>query len=148
MVVIVNAIVKKIPKNVYKLIRSFIDSSLSIKYPWNFGVRLSTLTTFIKFKKWHLKIYETKGGLSAELEGYGAKVIYNPDILLEIYDGKEIIFRAESFEKIVATYIESDGPYMEPLPISALIEKLNFYIDAVHMLISTPSDQEQEEKQD
>jgi len=30
MVVIVNAIVKKIPKNAYKLIRSFMDSSRSI----------------------------------------------------------------------------------------------------------------------
>ena len=148
MVVIVNAVTKKVPKNVYRLVRSFVDSSSKVTYIWNFGVKMKEMITFIKFGKWILKVYITERGLSAELEGKGAKVVYNPDLLLEIYDGKEIVFKAETLERIVATYIESDGPYMEPIPLSTLIEKLDFYIDAVHMIISTPSDQKQEEKQD
>ena len=148
MVVIVNAITKKVPRNVYKLIRSFIDSSSKVTYIWNFGVKMKEMITFIKFGKWVLKVFIMQRGLSAELEGKGAKVVYNPDILLEIYDGKETVLKLETVEQVVATYIESDGVFMEPIPLSLLIEKLDFYIDAVQMIISTDLAQKQEEKQD
>ena len=136
MVVIINAKVIKIPKSVYRLVRSFVDSSKSIRYVWNFGVKMGEMVRFTKFGKWVLKIYITEKGLSGELEGYGVKVKYDPDVLLEISIGKEIIFRTETVEEIVATYFESDGPYMEPLPLSELIEKFDFYINAVSMLLS------------
>jgi len=136
MVVIVEAKIEKVPKSVYRLIRSFVDSSRSIKYIWNFGVKIGNMVRFTKFDKWVLKVFMTEEGLSAELEGYGVKVKYDPDILLEVSVGKEIVFRAETPEQVVATCFESDGPYMEPLPLSELIEKFDFYINAVSMLLS------------
>jgi len=142
MVVIVNAIVKKIPKNAYRVIRSFVDSSKSIKYHWNLGVRIGNLVRFVKFGRWILKVFIAEKGLSIELEGYRTKIVYNPDLLLEISVGKEVVFKAESFEKIATTYVESDGIFMEPLPLADLIDKFDFYINAVSMVLAQEQNKE------
>jgi len=136
MIRIVDANVKKIPRNIYRLIRSFIDSSTKTTYIWNIGVRMGSIVRFVKFGKWILVIYITEKGLSAELCGYGIKIVYNPDILLEISDGKEVVFKSETIEEIVKIYFESDGPYMEPIPATYLIEKFDFYINAVSMALA------------
>ena len=117
MVMIINAITKKVPKNVYKLIRSFVDSSMANKYLWNLGVRIGNIIRFTKFGKWILKVFIVEKGLSIELEGYRTKIIYNPDLLLEISVGKEVVFKAESFEKIATTYVESDGIFLSLIHI-------------------------------
>jgi len=143
MVQIIDAKIVKVPKNVYGLVRSFVNSSLSLIYIWSFEVKMGDVVWFIKPGKWILKIYKTEEGLSAELCGYGAKIVYNPDVLLEISLGKEVIFRSRSFEKIVTTYIESDGVFMEPIPLSLLIEKLDHYIDAVNNYVKIITGQEQ-----
>jgi len=143
MIQVVNADIKKVPRNVYRLVRSFIDSSLSDKYHWNTGIKLSNLTTFVKFRRWRLKIYEMNNGISIELCGYGAKIVYDPDFLLEISIGKEVVLKLETDNEAIKTYIESDGPYMEPLPLIDMIEKLDHYIDAVMSYTKTVSDQEQ-----
>jgi len=143
MIQIIDAKIVKVPRGVYKLIRSFIDSSLSSKYHWNTGIKLSKLTTFTKFKRWRLKIYEMDNGVSIELCGYGAKIVYDPDFLLEVSIGKEIIFKLESIDEAIKVYFESDGPYMEPIPLSLLIEKIDHYIDAVESYIKKTSSQEQ-----
>jgi len=143
MIQVKSADIKKVPRNVYRLIRSFIDSSLSDRYHWNTGIKLSKLTTFTKFKRWRLKIYEMDNGISIELCGYGAKIVYDSDFLLEVSIGKEIIFKSESIDETIKVYFESDGPYMEPIPLFHLIEKFDIYIDTVGKYIKTALAQEQ-----
>lgn len=51
-----NAVIFELPKHIYNIIRSFVESSDRIVYDYNVGVRLKNEIFFIKEGKWILKI--------------------------------------------------------------------------------------------
>jgi len=60
----------QVSKDVYNIIRSFVESSPKPEYEWNTGIDMGNYVMFVKQGKWILKVWKEvrKGDVVAELE--------------------------------------------------------------------------------
>ena len=93
-----NAVIFELPKHIYNVIRSFVESSDRIVYDHNVGIRLKNEIFFIKEGKWILKI-RNKDEFS-ERESIVSLISYsnNTEILdMFIVEGK-LVLRIYTYE--------------------------------------------------
>jgi len=132
MVKVIDANVVNVKKNIYRVIRSFVDSSTKDSYHWNTGVRVGDVVTFTKMNKWTLRIIKTQ--CTAILASDDVEVVYRPchqcsnGSMLEIYYRGKIELAIPTLEEAVKTFIVADVPYATPLQLIDLIEKMQYYM--------------------
>ncbi len=143
-----------IPKKLYNLIRSFVESSSKSEYSWNEGYRLGNVVTFRKKGKWVLEIYTEasepgngQGTVIASLAGNCVDVnvvvwkardiervtkieqsYLNPDDLICTYEIDKIHYTSEDAYTI-AFVPDKEVPYARAILLAEVIEKFREYFE-------------------
>jgi len=135
MVQVVDANIVKVNKNVYRVVRSFVESSRKNQYHWNVGVRYGDEVIFNKMNKWILRIVKNQC-VAVLASDYGVEIIYRPchdkcssdGSMLEIYHRGKIELTVATIEDAIKTFVTADVPYAIPLQLIELIEKMQYYM--------------------
>ena len=131
MVQVVDANIKSVPKNVYRVVRSFIESSMKDQYHWNVGVKVGEEVTFTKMNKWRLTVLRNQ--CTAVLTSpHDVEIVYKQcsDKLLEIRHRGKVELEIFSMEDAIKTYVTADVQYATPLPLIDLVAKIQYYLSA------------------
>jgi len=141
----------KIPKKVYNIVRSIVESSTKPEYMHNQPIKVSeNIVKFVKYRNvrrmWTVVVEKFS---SEEGEGYRAEVLEAP-ITLTIYKVKvqqneygipvactnnfELEVNGHRFTDVYeleATYVTSDAPYSKPICLADLTQRLLLFVDTV-----------------
>ena len=128
MVKVVDANIIKVKKDIYRVVRSFVDSSLKESYHWNIGVKMGEEVVFTKMNRWSLTIITNQ--CTAIITGSDVEIIYKhcSDKLLEIRHRGKVELEVFSMEDVIKTYLVTDAPYATPIPLVDLVEKIQHYL--------------------
>lgn len=123
--------IHQIPRLKYNTIRSFVDSSTKMKYPWNTPMKLGNLIEYIKLGRWRLTC--NADTLDCVLhDRYGRRVF---SYIRDTTGGKELIIFDE-FPAIEIDYyslshlntaVFSSAHFARPVRIVEILERLNYY---------------------
>ena len=127
MVKVVEAKIIELPKSIYNTLRSFVESSLKEKYPWNVGVRLENIVKFIKSGKWQLEINVENNNV-ALLDRQGRPIVIYERPKLTVYFND---FDINNYTDLLVTHFYADVPYAEPIQLAEIYSRLVYYIVAV-----------------
>ncbi len=137
--------IREISKMKYVTIRSFIESSTKMKYPWNVGLKLGRAVEFVKLGRWRLSctVSDTFSDTLACVlrDRYGFTVL---EYYYAVAEGKEkLIINGGSVEleyysnNNLNIAFSSAVPFSIPIKIIEIFEKLRFYIDKIRHITST-----------
>jgi hypothetical protein len=133
----------KVSKRLYNVIRSFVESSISDKYPHNVGVHYrydydlfrGDIVVFEKLRKWKLTISGNTVELRSGVVSVEAKIESNGIILkiqdygyistIEIPESDQLKLIELLKGKVIVP--EDYVPYFVPIPLESLLHKLTLY---------------------
>jgi hypothetical protein len=110
----------------YRVVRSFMDSSLRETHPWNVGVDFGEQIVFYKPSKWTLTVSKNSGSVSLyTLEGNLAARLTRSSIKVEYWERE-----FESVEELKPYQVYNDiVPNAVPLSVYVLAVKMMYYRD-------------------
>jgi hypothetical protein len=141
--------VVEVPADLYRAIRSFVESSPKPKYPWNTGINYTNTIKFVKPDKWELEI-ELKSEIREDLYGCPIRLkslnppgdchhicfkiekdpIYNRPVI-NMYVLPELV-KFENVDDIeLHKYVvySKDVPFARPITLHEIVKRINHYVD-------------------
>jgi len=125
---IVEARIHSVPRTVYRVFRSFVESSPKEIYYWNTGVLVGNEVVFEKRGKWKLVISLKEKSVALEKRQRTALIIRreNGQWRMSI-EGIPEVFPVET-NVLYTNYIVSDVPFARPIAFSEIIEKIEEFV--------------------
>jgi len=126
--------VLRVDKETYNVIRSFVESSTKIQYPWNVGILRGDVAIFEKPGKWELTVEIIPG----RPEKRATLIARNVFIKVDIEPGFKVtglaerelwvrdINDAKKFDIVPA----EDVLYARPISLAEFLNKIMMYVDA------------------
>jgi hypothetical protein len=126
--------VVELEPRVYRVIRSFVESSDKDEYPWNRGYRLGNTVIFVKEGKWQLEIAVSIP--KEELDKCNADkyaVIVSLNRVLHVYrECGEYVISIKQYEfKFSDAYrvaFTSNVPFARPILLAEIISRISDYV--------------------
>jgi len=135
-----DAVIHKVPRQVYNVVRSFVESSPKPDYHWNTGIRVGSVVRFVKEGKWVLEIANVEiptergvGAVVAHLNGF-VKIIAAPTmerkakLLMEV-EGVDERFDINDTLELRKHYVVADTLFAYPISLHDVLMKMLEYVE-------------------
>jgi len=145
---VVKPLIVSVDRMCYNVVRSFVESSTRLIYPWNYGIAIAeNVVVFRKQGKWELTVEETQGDwiyrrelrlagkhgvvITMEVTSHTTTVVvcnkveFSPIDKFVFVEGKEVDMPRPIILDTVC--IDADVPYSRPISLSEITRKLYYY---------------------
>jgi len=126
---VVEARIHSVPRSVYRVLRSFVESSSKEIYYWNTGIIVGENVIFEKRNKWKLVINSREK--SIVLENRTALILIlrkENDQWKVMIEGVPEVFPVET-NVLRANYVVSDVPFARGIALNEIIEKIEEFVE-------------------
>ena len=135
-----SAVIHKVSKRTYNVIRSFVESSSKERYHWNIGIKVNNVVRFVKEGRWALEVASLEvpiergvGAVVAHLSGV-VKIIAMPteerraQLLMEV-KGVDKRFDINDALELRKHYVVADTLFAYPISLHDVLMKMLEYVE-------------------
>jgi len=126
------SVICEVPRSIYRILRSFVESSNKPEYIWNIGRRINENTVmFEKPEMWTLTVYADDNNVNVELcdtknntvmEYRDGKIVIEEHVfdVISVYD--------DEMQMLVAFMPALRKPYDRPVTLHEIVKRLKEYV--------------------